>query len=335
MKDNLEHKLIDIREHLKNPYTRKKVYGKFSSGSWSIFRALLLAGLCFIILYPLIYMLSMGIRSWEQFGDPLVIWVPSSITFENFYFALQLMEYNKSFFLTFSIAMISSLLQLISCSLAGYGFARFTFKGKNIFFGCVLFTIIVPPQTYIIPLYLQYRFFDFFGLGILAGIFAGKTLTINLLNNVITFYLPAILGRGIRSGLFIYIFTQFFRGMPRELEDAAHIDGCGFIQTYLQVFIPNSSPALLTVFLFSFVWYWNDYFFSSMFFSSLNTVSTGLTSIQSEWLTLEFSTPEANPFRFAVTTQAACVLAMAPVLILYIVLQRYFTESIERTGIVG
>jgi multiple sugar transport system permease protein len=257
------------------------------------------------------------------------------LTLQNFAYALDLMDIPKSFLLSVSIAGLSSLLQIVSCAFAGYGFSRFTFKGRGLLFAGVLFTIIVPPQTYIIPLYLQYRFFDFFGIGRLIGLIVGRPLTVNLLNKTITFYLPAALGSGIRSGLFIYIFTQFFRGMPRELEDAAHIDGCGFFMTFVRIFVPNSVPAFLTVFLFSFVWYWNDYFFSSMFFSSLFTISTGLASIRSQWLTLGLTNPDANMFLFGVTQQAAALVAVGPVLIMYVLLQRHFTESIERTGIVG
>ncbi len=306
----------------------KKGINKAKKTTWSIVRGILLFCLCFVLLYPLIYMISVAFRPVEQIFDPTVVWIPKSITFDNIKEAFIRMEYLTALKHTVILGIISSLLQVISCAVVGYGFARFNFKGKNFFFAMVLFTIIVPPQTIIIPLYMEYRFFDFFGLGKLIGLLSSKTLTVNLLDTVWAFYLPAIFGTGIRSGLFIYMFRQFFRGMPVELEDAAYVDGCGPIQTFIRVMVPNAGSVFLTVFLFSLVLYWNDYFFVSMF-SSKFTVSTVLTSrqmIDTETSIKEFSIGHQ---------QAGCLLAILPVLILYIFLQKYFTESIERTGIVG
>lgn len=334
VRDRVAQILGSLQEGVDNPLVRKRWAGEASSAVWKVFRFFLLAGLCFILLYPLIYMVSMAFRPWQEFADPVVVWVPRSYTLENFVFAVDLMDLPESFLVTLTIATVSSLLQIVSCALAGYGFARFSFKFRGVLFACVLFTIIVPPQTYIIPLYLQFRFFDFFGLGSVIGLVTGLDVSVNLLNTPMTFFLPAALGSGIRSGLFIYIFTQFFRGMPRELEDAAHIDGCGFSQTFVWVFVPNSVPAFLTVFFFSFVWYWNDYFFSSMFFSSINTMSTKLAQFGSAVIMLA-NDPTMNPFKFLVGEQAAALLTIGPVLIMYIFLQRHFTESVERTGIVG
>jgi multiple sugar transport system permease protein len=160
-------------------------------------------------------------------------------------------------------------------------------------------------------------------------------VSVNLLDTMWTFYLPAMLGTGIRSGLFIYIFRQFFRGMPKELEDAAGIDGCSHFGTFVRVMVPSAMPAFLTVFLFSFVWYWNDYFFSAMFFTSQYTISLRLAILPARLQQLEQWAHQGDPFRIVAQIQAGSLLAVGPVLVLYIVLQRYFTESIERTGIVG
>ena len=295
---------------------------------WSICRGILLFCMSFVLLYPLIYMISVAFRPQEQIFDPTVIWVPKSLTWDNIITAYKLMEYPTALKHTAILGIVSSILQVISCAVVGYGFARFKFKGKSLLFAMVIFTIIVPPQTVIIPLYIEYRFFDFFGLGRLIGLLRGEDLTANLLNTVWAFYLPAIFGVGIRSGLFIYMFRQFFRGMPVELEDAAYVDGCGPVRTFIKVMVPNAAPVFLTVFLFSLVWYWNDYFFTSMF-SNQFTVSTVLTSRQ----VIDVATSQRE---FSIAhQQAGCLLAIMPVLTLYIFLQKYFTESIERTGIVG
>ena len=146
-------------------------------------------------------------------------------------------------------------------------------------------------------------------------------------------YLPAVFASGIRSGLFIYIFRQFYRGLPRELEDAAAVDGCGPIKTFLRVMVPLSSAAFITVFLFSFVWYWNDYYYSGMFFTNGNTVTLALSSLQDKLRTL--NNGAYDPYLYVVSMQAGCLLVVLPPLLIYIIFQRYFTESIEKTGIVG
>lgn len=94
------------------------------------------------------------------------------------------------------------------------------------------------------------------------------------------FYLQALTGVGIRSGLYIFLLRQFFRGLPLELEEAAEIDGCGPMKTFLRVIIPNAASMLLTVSLFSFVWYWNDYFNTNIFLSNNRTLAIALTGLQ-------------------------------------------------------
>jgi len=245
------------------------------------------------------------------------------------------MAYAKSLGTTLKVDLVSSILQVVSCSIVGYGFARFKFKGQRIMFGLVIFTIIVPPQIVAIPTFMQYKFFDFFGLAKILSLIIGRPVHFNLLNSLLTFYLPAILGTGIRSGLFIYIFRQFFRGMPKELEDAAYFDGCSPFQTFFRIMVPNAGPAYLTVFLFSIVWYWNDYFYASMYFSTLRTISVSLAMLpQSIYQQINYF-HAGDPYKVITRIQAGCLMAIAPVLILYIALQRYFTESIQRTGIVG
>ena len=122
----------------------------------------------------------------------------------------------------------------------------------------------------------------------------------------------------------ILIFRQFFRGLPRELEDAAYIDGCGPFMTFVRVMIPNALSSFLTVFLFSIVWYWNDYYISSMYFSETKTIATTLCNLENE-LKLRL---------FGDATVKISRREQAPLLIMYTFLQKYFTEGIERSGLV-
>lgn len=317
-----------------NPYLVKKATGKVASFAWSIFRTLLLIGLSFIIIYPLIYMISMGFRVPEEVMDPSVVWVPRTLTLDNFKTTMELMKYGDSLKQTMLFSVLSSLLAVASCAITGYGFARFKFKGRGFLWVMALLMVIVPAQTTIIPQFIQFRYFDYFGIGKIVQLFTGKLLSTNILDTGWALYLPAMFANGIRAGIMIYIFRQFFRGLPKELEDAAYIDGCGPIRTFIQIMIPLSSAAFITVFLFSFVWYWNDYYFAGMFFSNIGTVSVRLTGLSS-LLGASQASVSYDPYSVITFMQAGCLLTIAPPLVIYIIFQKFFTSSIERTGIVG
>lgn len=304
--------------------------------AWALFRTALLFGLSFVLLYPLLYTLSISFRQPVDMANPAVIWIPRHFTLDNLKDAYQFMDYTKSFWNTLRLGLVSSALQVASCSLVGYGFARFRFKFKGLAFGLVIFTIIIPPQVVYVPTYLMFKNFDILGILGLAGRLTGQNLTINLLNSPLTLYLPALFGVGIRSGLFIYIFRQFYRNLPRELEDAAYIDGCGHMKTFLRIIVPNAKAAFLTVILFSIVWYWNDYYYVSMYFSNVKTVSTALAGLMDAFTTdVNFEAMRTDPYMITTRLQAGCLLVITPMLVMYMALQKYFTEGIERTGLVG
>ena len=281
-------------------YLRRKT---IAEKVWPFFRFVILFGLGFVILYPLIYMVSCTFRERSDMSDPTVMWIPRHYT----------LNLNGG----------CSLVQVISCAITGYGFARFKFKGKGILFGVVIMMILVPTQVISLPLYTQFRYFLF-----------GK---VNLIDTMWTMYLPALTANGIRSGLMILIFRQFFKGLPRELEDAAYIDGCGPFKTFIRVMVPNAASSFLTVFLFSVVWYWNDYYVSTTFFTDTKTVALMLTNLDNELKIKLFNDPtvQISPREQIVWKEAGCLISIAPILILYAFLQKYFTEGIERSGLVG
>lgn len=304
---------------------------------WKIFRFLLLVGICYIFLFPVIYMLSVAVRSPETVNDPSIVWIPRKISFKSIETAIEILEYTRAVTTTVVIAIGSTLGSLISCSLVGYGFARFNFKEKNIAFALVMLTIIVPPQTTIISSFINYRNFDAFGImSFLHLIIPPIPESINLINTPWTFILPSFLGSGLRAGLFIYIFRQFFAGMPKDLEEAAWIDGCGAFRTFIQVMLPLAKSAFITVLLFSFVWHWNDYVQASMYFNDNQPISVMLNQMQALLQDAKlFNVVTNTPDEIRTFLQAGCLLTILPPLILYIFTQRFFTESIERTGIVG
>lgn len=304
---------------------------------WKIFRFLLLIGICYIFLFPVIYMLSVAVRGPDTVNDPSVVWIPREFSLDSIKTAIDILEYPRAITTTLIIAVASTVGSLISCSLAGYGFARFKFREKNIAFALVMLTIIVPPQTTIISSFVNYRNFDCFGiLKLVHLIFPSVDAGINLINTPWTFILPAFFGAGLRAGLFIYIFRQFFAGMPKDLEEAAMIDGCGALRTFVQVMLPLAKSAFITVLLFSFVWHWNDYVQAAMYFNDNQPISVMLNQMQSLLQDAKlFNVVTNTPDEIRTYLQAGCLLTILPPLVLYIFTQRFFTESIERTGIVG
>lgn len=334
--ERLERSKIHLVEELERDNRGLRIKNTTGRIGWMIFRSIFLIGICFIILYPLIYMLSIAFRSGADMANPSVVWIPKHYTMEAVADSFKAMEYLSSLWNTIRLGFVSSLLQVVSCAIVGYGFARFEFKGKGLFFALAIFTILVPPSVVYVPTYLSYRSFDYFGIGSLIGLFTGKALTTNLLNSALTLYIPAFFGVGIRSGLFIFIFRQFYRGLPRELEDAAYIDGCGFVRTFIRVILPNAKTSLLTVFLFSVVWYWNDYYYVSMYFTNVKTISTALATLR-DLLSIQEGMAGILNDTYLISTrmQAGSLLAVVPLLIMYIFLQKHFTEGIERTGLVG
>lgn len=302
-------------------YKRKKFV---SDAVWPIVRFIIVFGLCFVILYPIIYMISTALSPQAEMNDPSRIWIPKQVIFTNITDAWKAMDYGTTFGFTLLVNGVSSLLQVISCAITGYGFARFKFKGQNLLFAIVILMIIVPPQ--ILSLQQKTQFQDF-PLG-------------SLLNTPFVMYLPAIFANGLRAGLFILIFRQFFKGLPKELEDAAYLDGCGPLKTFVVVMVPNAVSSFITVFLFSIVWYWNDTFMLPMFYSSSGssnkTIAMKISDVGDIMITHLFGKADgATKAEVMVWLEAACLLAIIPILLIYIFLQKYFTEGIERSGLVG
>ena len=277
----------------RNVNTRKNIRTVKKYGI-SIGRAVFLFSLCLVLLYPILIMLSISFRAGSELYDPTVIWIPKNFTISNYFTIWTKLDVASALTQSGIAAIVSTIFQLISCMLAGYGFARFNFPFKKLLFGVLLLTIIVPPQVVTIPSMMDFQRFDFFGLGQIAKLFTGEAFTISLRDSLWAYFLPALLGSGIKSGLFIFIFMQFFRGLPDELQEAAYIDGCGRFKTFVVIMLPLSGAAILTVTLFSVVWYWNDSYFSVINFDGLKTVSSFLQNISASVASISGSMQEID-----------------------------------------
>jgi len=317
----------------RNYHQKKKVL----EITFKVCRAILLFGMCFLIIQPLLDKLSVSFMAEQDLYDSTVISIPRNFTTNNYQVASELIRYWPSLFETFFIVTISSVLQIAACTLAAYGFARYKFPFKGFWFFCVMLIIVVPPHTIMASLYLNFHFFDIF------GIFRAITgEPINMLNSVVGYWLLSATGMGLKSGLYIFMLRQYFRGMPKELEEAAWVDGCGKFKTFLQIMLPDATPMLTSCFLFSFVWQWTDSFFSTLFLTNYSMLSSGLGSIAERitqwWATVNSVTGAAvastAPIGYVQAMIATGMLmCLAPLIILYLVAQKAFVESLSQTGI--
>lgn len=317
----------DIQSALASDSFKMRLSNKISRFFMSLVRSFTIFGLCFVILYPIYQMLVVAITDPNDLNNPLVVLVPQTFSFDFMRFAIELLDYRSGLMNTFLMSSGVMILTVISTSLAGYAFAKLKFPGINLLFFFVVFTIVVPPQTIAMPLFIIFN-------------------RLGLTSTLWSVFVLAILGMGIKSGIFIFIFRQVFRNLPQELEEAAIIDGCGVFQTYYLVMLPNAKSAMITVMLFSFVWQWNDVFYTRLLIAvenlnilalNLIDVSTGLIYILQR-LGVDQNLAEGisrNPLLVGAVANTGALLMMLPLLIGYIFVQRLFVESIERTGIVG
>jgi multiple sugar transport system permease protein len=271
----------------------------------------------------------------EDLYDSTVMSIPRHFTLNNYERANKLLEYRATMGQTLLVVIVAAVLQTASCTLTAYGFARHKFPLKNVLFLCVLLLIVVPPQTILAPLYLNFRFFDIFGLFRLI-----KGDTLNLLSSPAGYFMLSATCMGLKNGLYIFMLSQYFRGVPKELEEAAWVDGCGKLGTFVRIILPDSAPMLTSCFLFSFVWQWTDSLYASFFLNNLKMFSNQLGVLGDRIITdsVDYSHGIAEVMVTS-TTYRNCIVAtgmlmcLAPLIILYLLTQRYFVKSLSATGI--
>lgn len=279
----------------------------------------------FVFVYPLLKVLSMSFMSLADLLDSSINWIPSKLSFENYKMTMKAMDYWKALKDSVIISGLPTLCQVISCSIVGYGLARYDFKGKKLIFGLIIFAFVLPSS---LTLTTQYQFYNSLGW----------------VGTMKTFIIPAILANGFKSQLFILICWSFFKQIPPVLNEAASIDGAGHFKSFFRIALPSTSGALIVVLIFSFVWYWNEQYLSQLYLYSksdnvgtytplINQLSIFQDVFASEYSNADGLTSSAtinDAFRMAAT-----ILTILPLLIIYAVLQKQFVESVDRAGITG
>ena len=279
----------------------------------------LLISIGFIYIYPMLYMLSNAMQSVTDIINPTVSWIPSTWYPDNFVNAFSALDYFKTFFQSLIVTLIPAVLQTAVTALIGYGLAKFEFPGKNIWFVVILLTFIIPQQVYTIPRYVMFN-------------------QLKLLGSPMAIILPSIFGQGINSAIFVLIYYQFFKMSPKAFDEAAEIDGAGEMKIFFKINVPLAGPAILTTFLFSFVWYWNETYIASLFLPDPDTGKLLFSTLQSQLSSFigTIMTPDGSIDTASEGIRlAATLLIILPMLIVYLCLQKYFIEGVEKSGIAG
>lgn len=248
---------------------------------------------------PFLWMVSSSFKSLSDLAKYPPVWLPDPIVWKNYPDALSAAPFGQYFLNTMTVTFAAMLGQLISCSLVAYGFARLRFKGSNFWFVILLSTMMLPTQVTLIPQYILFREFGW-------------------LNSFLPLIVPAYFG----TPFYVFLLRQFFLTIPKELDEAAIVDGATRLGIFLKIILPLSRPILTTIVAFSFIAHWNDFFGPLIYLTDPDkmTVAVGLLTFRNDTETL---------FHLLM---AASVIALVPVVVVFFFAQRYFVSSITMTG---
>ena len=293
----------------------------FQQVAWIIFRMVLLVGISYVVLFPFISKIAGSFMSPEDFVDVTVRLIPKNFTLDIYKAVLFELDYWDAFLHTFIIPLGGGLLQTFSCCLIAYGLAKFRFRGNTLVMLLVILTMIVPHQTLQLSLFMNFRYFDIFG--IIQAITGSK---ISLLNTNWPLYLLSLTGLAYKNGLFIFLMRQFYQNIPNELCEAARIDGAGNWTVMLKIIMPMAKNTFFTVMLINFITFWNDYQTPLVYLPSYPTLALGMYRMS--YVTInELSTV---PMRMT-----AAIFMLIPTLVLFACFHKRLLGNLTVGGIKG
>lgn len=311
-----------LEKGLKSRATRWRLQQRAST----LARLLFLSVVAFTILYPFITKMTSMFMSETDLMDSTVKLIAKHPTLDNIRFVVDYIEYGRTLLNTTLVSLISAVCSVLCACLVGWGLARYSFLGSKLLFAIVIFITILPPQTVLLALYTKFRDFDVLGI---FRLMLGHPL------RLVDSYWPMVIlsatGMVFRGGLFIFIMRQFYTGIPKELVEAARIDGCGHMMTFWRIVLPLSRAMAVTVFLFGFCWMWSDTVYSSQFYSNIKLFANQVATVA--WV--DSAGILYNTRLSSVMVNTSVLLSMLPLLLIYLVLQKSFVEGIARSGIVG
>jgi len=257
-----------------------------------------------LMLYPVLWMLISSFKPTETILTDNSLW-PREFTFDNFVKGWQGTSGTtfSAFFANSLIMVVLAVIgNILSCSLTAYAFARLEFKGKRIMFALMLMTMMIPLHVLVVP---QYILFD----------------KLDWVNSILPIVVPKFLAV---EGFFVYLTIQFIRSLPKELDKAATVDGCGPIGIYTRIILPLTLPAIVTTTIFTFIWTWNDFFSQLLYLSSVKKYTVTLA--------LRMFTDAGGEAALG-SLFAMSILSIIPVFLIFVFFQRYIVEGIATSGI--
>jgi multiple sugar transport system permease protein len=302
---------------------KKRLFGMYGNDGLlnKIILYILFIGIGFIFLYPLMQMLVTSFMPLIDLVDPTTIWIPKNFTFRNYIRAIEALNASKALIDSIIVSILPTIFIVISSAMIGYGFASYDFPLKKLMMSILLMIFLIPTILMAIPTYVIYR-------------------ELQILDSLKAFIYPAMTGFGFRQTIFILIFYQFFKMIPKELKEAAEVDGASAVKVFIQIAIPLALPAFLITSLYAFVWYWNETSLALLYFpnkySTLPMAVIGFRTLYenlypSGTIGLEGASETFNQgVQFAGT-----ILSILPLLIVYFIAQKWFIEGVDRSGIAG
>lgn len=262
----------------------------------------LLWGVAILFVIPLAWMLSSSFKSNYQIFETPPRWIPNPVRWQNYPEALTFVPFGRYMINTFVITLLTIVGHVLSCTVIAYAFARLRARGRDVLFLVMLATMMLPYPVTMVPLYVLFK-------------------QLGWINTVLPLTAPAFFG----SPFYIFLLRQFFMGIPRDLEDAAHIDGAGIVQILWRIMLPLALPAMATVAIFTFQTTWNDFLPPLIYLQkpALYTVTLGLQFFRSTYTT-----------NWAYL-MAASLVTVLPVIAVFFAAQSYFIEGISLTGLKG
>lgn len=271
-----------------------------------------------VFLYPLLYMVVTSLMSTEDLINPTIAWVPTKVDMSSFQMVWSVMDYPNSLATSVVFSLVCAVLQTVSCALMGYALARFRVPLKNLWMVLLILIFIIPANVITIPRYILFN-------------------ELQLIGSPLAMVLPAALGQGIKSSIFVLIFMQAFKSVPKSYDEAAQLDGAGRLKVFFVVALPMAIPSIVLCLLFSIVWYWNETAQVALLVGGdFQTLPLQLDAFNSLFAS-SFSTSFGDTanrlnerYQFAAT-----LLTIIPLVAFYLVMQKQFVKGIESSGITG
>lgn len=322
---NTKTELLSRRQRFFNLVKTRKFWKEFLG---KVFMYTMLTDFALVFLLPIAYMIISGIESPIDFADPNVTWIPTRPIYQaNIDLGFHALDFWTTLWHTVKVVGLCTVGHVISGALVGYAVGRLKFLGRGFVFALVLFTMLIPAQAFTSIMFQIYTTY-----------FAEWPTIYRII-------VPCFFGCGLNGGLFIFIFRQVYSGLPKELEEAAMIDGCGIFSTWRRIMLPLTSSAVLVSIILSVVWHWNDLYEPTTFMVLIQVDEPILMSMRMYRLFIQKNTTYVNAVFVEDAEKEmkdseqlrmfATFLSLLPILISYMFVQKYFMASVASTGIKG